>query len=91
MKKIPSKYRLPKHHFIFKKNFKKVHLCSLKSLTSIELARELTRDRISTSKTEFELPSVEISLSRYPKRLGSSIGDQMVENGDLWRTSPRVG
>ena len=60
--------------------------------TEIALSsRELTRDRISTSGIDCELLTVEISLSRYPKRLGSSIGDQMVENGDLWRTSPRVG
>ena len=31
---------------------------------------------------------METSLSRYPKRLGLSIGDQMVENGDKWRIGP---
>ena len=54
-------------------------------------SRELTRDRISTPNTAFEQLSVEREVRRYPKRLGLSIGDQMVENGDKWRTSPRVG
>ena len=40
---------------------------------------------ISTSDTASEQRSVESKVWRYPKRPGSSIGDEMVENGDRRR------
>ena len=61
--------------------------CELNEISVPEIkssSRELTRDRISTFKTKFALLSVEILLPRYPKRLGLSIGGQMVEHGDKW-------
>ena len=56
--------------------------------SQIQLSRDRASSReiaISTSDTAFELLSVESEVCRYPKRPGSSIGDDVVENGAMRR------
>ena len=59
-------------------------MCKVK-LRSYELMGDHRELVISTSDTESYLLRVEREVMRYPKRPGSSIGVEMVENGDIRR------
>ena len=59
-------------------------MCKVK-LRSYELMGDHRELVISTSDTESYLLRVEREVMRYPKRPGSSVIDEMIKNGDIWR------